>query len=454
MIDSGVMAFAEQLIDNNKDFDLLITPEDLLDLWGPGTVVPSQSSRPESISPTNWVSKIEIRSGVVYKPSTDSSKMHWKATSADDVHKGVPFESSLRMKMIIGAIMVRQQCPTKPGPDNTVSRTNINSDIKELGTWPEKWNLREKQVGFQLGQYFNATFNGTWIKSESRTRKLQGLDMLSLDFLDKPWGLLVSVCTGVAQRVALREVVAEVMLPITDGWIEKPKHWKTLLSTGEGLFEELKKPQFRDWAKNLDHDLQDALRLFLEYVLHKVCWTGVNSAGSLVVACPQFGDSGSCVHIPCRESRALTWIFKDTERSATFACLANTCFDDVPNVAKCQNIAHPQWQNRVPALITSVCQFRWLGADKWERSPQTLLNDGDEHLLGTSEEKRKVTIETSSNVPARLKVSDSPIRWPFRRRMWEQVGRVRTTLFIELRERTLMTEDHARDVIVFREYRT
>lgn len=224
MIGSGVMAFTEDSIDGDKDFDLLIAPEDLLDLWGPGAFVPSQSPRPESISPDKWLSGIEIRSGVVYKPSTDSSKMHWEAGSADDVRKGVPFELNLRMKMTIGAIMVKQQCPTKPGPDNTVSRTNINGEIKELGTWPEKWDLRERQIGIQLGQYANATFNGTWIKSESRTRKLEGLNSKSLDFLDQPWGLLVSVCTGVAQRVALREVVAEVMLPITDGWIEKPKH--------------------------------------------------------------------------------------------------------------------------------------------------------------------------------------------------------------------------------------
>jgi hypothetical protein len=94
-------------------------------------------------------------------------------------------------------------CPTKPDRHNTVARTNISSDMKELGTWPAQWELLEKQSGLSGGQFLNAAFNATWIRPDARTRKRKGLEELDLDFLNKPWGLLVSVCTGVARRVAL-----------------------------------------------------------------------------------------------------------------------------------------------------------------------------------------------------------------------------------------------------------
>jgi hypothetical protein len=78
------------------------------------------------------------------------------------------------------------------------------------------------QLRLQAGQILNATCNATWIRSGPQTRKQRGLEQVDLDFLDQPWGLFVSVCTGIAQRVTLREVVAEVMLPMTDRCIPKP----------------------------------------------------------------------------------------------------------------------------------------------------------------------------------------------------------------------------------------
>jgi hypothetical protein len=103
--------------------------------------------------------------------------------------------------------------------------------------------------------------------------------------------------------------------------MDKTVEWQTLMSTGEGLLEELKKPTFRYWFHTLEYEVKRSLDRFIGHVLRKICWTGVNDAGKLVVACPQFGDSGSCIHISSKEFRAFAWILKDTEQSATFACL-------------------------------------------------------------------------------------------------------------------------------------
>jgi hypothetical protein len=452
MIDSKVMVFAERSVDSDKKFDLSIAPEDLLSLWGPGTFIPCPSLGSEAISSAEWLSGIAIQDGIIYKPSTYSPQMHWKANTAYDVREGVPFELNLKAKMTIGAIWVRNSCPTKPGPHDTVLRTNIGNEVEELGTWPEKWTLREIQAGFQGGQFLNSTFNATWIKSDSRTRKQQGLKKVDLDFLNQPWGVLVSVCTGIAQRVALREVVAEVLSPMMDAWMEKTPEWQTLLSAGVLL--ELKEHTFRDWFKTLELDVQRALARFVDHTLHKICWTGVNNAGKLVVACPQFGDAGACIHVPLKCSQAFAWILKDNEGSATFACLTNTCFFGESLVNRCQRASHPQWRNHIPALITSVCQYQWSGADDWTKLPRKDLQNGSVCWMGTGEDKRRVTIETQTMGPTKLTISNRSTHWKFFRRAWERIERVRQIPHIELRERRLMTEDHTQDVVIVRDLET
>jgi hypothetical protein len=450
MIDSKVMAFTTRTSDCNKERDVCIPLEDLLDLWGPGDLIPYQSPKLEAEPPGDLLYGIAIRGGILYRPSRDSSKLHWKAGTANDMHAGFAFKLDLEKEVTIGAILVNQGCPTERGRNNTVVRTNISSEIKELGTWPAKWDVREKQAGLSSGQFVNATFNTTWIKTDSRTRKTKGLEAVDLDFLSQPWGLLVSVCNGVSQRVTLLEMVAEVMSPMMDAWMEKTVEWQTLMSTGEGLLEELKKPTFRDWFIMLNFNVQHAFNGFIRHILRKICWTGVNDAGKLVVACPQHGNLDACIHLSLKSSRAFTWLLKDTERSATFACLTNACFIVEPWLSTCQHTPHPQWQNQVSALITSVCQYQWLGADDWVKLPRKDLQNLSEYWMGTSEDKRKVTIQTHPGSPPRLTLLDSPAQWRFLRRAWERIERLRQSPHIELRESSLMTESHAMDVVIVR----
>jgi hypothetical protein len=449
MVDSMVMVFTRDEARIGGTYDLYIAPEEMTRLCGP---IGLRSCDPPHTSDSglkSWLQGIDIRRGRIIKPLDTSEKMHWQSDEAFNKQEGVPSILDMGKKIIIGAPpLVNKTCPIKPDKNGTVSRTDICSEIKESGTWPAKWDLREKQGGLQGEQFTNVNFNATWIKSDARTRKRKGFEEVDLDFLNKPWGLLVSVCTGLAQRVALREVLAEVMLPMMDAWMDKTADWQTLMSTGEGIIEELKKPTFRDWFHQLDFDVKRALDRFVSHVLRKICWTRVNDAGKLVLACPQFGDSGSCTHVSSRDFRALAWILKDTERSATFACLTNTCLVVKPYLDRCQDALQPQWQNRVPALITSVCQYRWLGADDRAQTPQSALQSGSVYWMATSEDKRLVTIETHPSSPAQLVISNSPTPWRLIRRAWERVERIRESTILELREKDSMTEDRATEVVI------
>jgi hypothetical protein len=350
-----------------------------------------------------------------------------------------------------GSPLINLNSPTKPDRHNTVARTNISSDMKERGTWSAQWELREKQSGLSGGQFLNTAFNATWIRSDARTRKRKGLEELDLEFLNKPWGLLVSVCTGVARRVALRKVMAEVMLPMIEAWMDKSVKWQDLMSTGEGLLNELKKPTFRDWFHTLNSDTKRALDRFVGHVLRKICWTGVNRADKLVVACPQFDDSSSCVHISSKDSRALTWILKHTERSATFARLTNSCFIVSPWPVGCQNTPSPLWQNHVSALITSVCQYKWLGADDWEQIPRSNLQNGNVYWMSAGEDKRLITIGTHHSSPVKLIIPHSSAPLRLLRRAWERIEKIRETQIVELREDNLTIEDRATGVVIVHE---
>jgi hypothetical protein len=121
MIGSKVMVFAERFVDHDEKFDLFIAPEDLLSLWGPGTLIPYSPFGPDYEPSAEWLCGIAIRGGIIYKPLAHSGQMHWKAGTADDVRKD-PFQWNLKTKMTIGAILVKKYCLTEPGPQNTVLR--------------------------------------------------------------------------------------------------------------------------------------------------------------------------------------------------------------------------------------------------------------------------------------------------------------------------------------------
>lgn len=131
MVDSQIMAFVDRAPDANEKFDLAITPEDLLDLWGPGNLVSSRSSDREEILPAKWLHGIAIRGGIIYKPSANSSKMHWKAGTAEDALTQIEFLMVPQQRIIIGGLdLVNEKCPVRPGRDNTVSRTNIDTVVR------------------------------------------------------------------------------------------------------------------------------------------------------------------------------------------------------------------------------------------------------------------------------------------------------------------------------------
>lgn len=249
----------------------------------------------------------------------------------------------------------------------------------------------------------------------------------------------------------MREVVAEVMLPIVDARIPKVVGWQALVSNGEGILKELKNPQFRTWVAQLSENEQSTLSECLSYVLGKMQWTGISAASDLVLSCPAIRHWSGCVHVRESEPRVFSSILKDTEGSATFACLTNTCFTIAPWLETCQKTSTPQWQNNISALVTSVCQYQWSGAKYLQQVAQNGLPKGVSYWIGSNDDRRRVTVDTHTTGPTRLIVSDKPMNWKLLRRTWEHYEKSRRSNYIELLERTSMTDKFATEVVIVRQ---
>ncbi|KAG9529359.1 purine and uridine phosphorylase, partial [Aureobasidium melanogenum] len=357
-----------------------------------------------------------------------------------------------RDPIIIGGFHVNQDCPFKKAFDKSMSRLDTASQPHVLGTFSEFWSLREVQYGSQAGQYALVAINMTWIKTDARTIESAVINGdWDLDTLEAPWGLLVSVCTGVAQRVPLREVVAEVMPAMVAAMRRRPQEWE-LLAQNHNIVEKFKDPTFKTWYNSLKRPEKDALDVVTEYILKKIYWTGVDQREKLVVACPSFGDASGCIHMPREQNQALASILKDSEDCATFASVTTKCIET--DDQKCRNSHQPKWQDRASLLITSVCQYQQLKTGKRQKLCSPGLQDGKQYWMGYIRDYRRFTaqVQSASGSSIVLKISDSkcPVGWArlaWARLAWERVDRTKSC-YIRLVERQLVNEEGAEEVFV------
>lgn len=241
-------------VTHDSKCDLRTSIVDLLEMWGPGQVIIDRNVVTEEN-----ICLVKICDGVIYK-TTDKSRrvLHWvKGTTSKGPHDQDCFDKN--EKLIIGLspplATLNTDCPLShtATPYQNLNQFHTNSMIHELGTWAAYWDQTERQAGLSGGNFIFGAFNLTWIKNGSETikkRKLGGAHF-DLQFLEAPWGVSVSACTGVAQRVPLREVVADAMVPMVEAWGNRPDEW-TELSKIHGIVDQFRSPAFVSWFNGLD----------------------------------------------------------------------------------------------------------------------------------------------------------------------------------------------------------
>ena len=398
---------------SDKSYDLLASPEGLADTWDVWRLITDgRALHGEGIY------AIEIGDGLIscageVQHSTDLGitipKLHWNRGKGD-LGSATPF--SLHSKALIGTATVNPLCPVDVHQSWLIAQVGMAT----LGTEDSYWEPEKAQVGLQLGEYAALMFNTSWARREGRTLKHIHLRPdINLSFLQSDWGLQISYCTGVARRVSLCHLLADVTPVLIDALVQKPPGWSDL-RTVHDIIGALRGTNFRDWIEALAPALQTNVVQIVRYVLLLLQDTGIDRSGeNLVAIWPQKNEPLGCLKIPCKNATSWARILADSPHCATFAYITPICL--IEDNCECQRLQAAPWHNRSLALNTAVSRF--VNSGIVTTGPWALRHE-QSYLIGTPE-KYFLGKAIISNNPPRLYISTSMIPERLQARIKERI---------------------------------
>ena len=337
-------------LESDQAYDLLASPEDLADTWDVWNFIIDTNA-----PCVEMICGIEVGGGIISAAEEFESladlenvvtNLHWSRESRSTSFKA-PFH--FRTKALIGATSVNRRCPM----DGNQSWVNAHVAMDTLGAEESFWERSEAHAGLQGGQYVVAQFNVTWVKRPGSTLKHIHLRPdINLPFLQSDWGLQISYCTGVAQRVSLCTLLADVIPDLIEPLFQKPDSW-TSLNTNYNIIGALHGNNFKSWFESLNRGLQDDVYRVVRYVLLVLQDTGIDRSGDHLVAIwPHKSDPLRCFKIPCKKATSWAQMLADSPNCATFAYITSLCLET--DECKCQKQQTPLWHNKSFILNTAV----------------------------------------------------------------------------------------------------
>jgi hypothetical protein len=230
----------QTLLDASERLYLSATCEEIVDSWGPGYFITDVDAPYGKRLYGLW-----IRGGII-KPDPGltggEGLFHWSLEFGSSTSQSKTF--SYWEKILIGTItgntvfpLVTTEHHEEPTPitANTAcplvtaeSHKESEPYLSRLGTAPDWWSFTEIQGIASLSPPY-CTFQGALAMTKQSGIPLKRLlldrwigdDNLSL--FEEPWGLQVSLCTGVTRRVPLRALIEESLFRYidslnVDGW--------------------------------------------------------------------------------------------------------------------------------------------------------------------------------------------------------------------------------------------
>lgn len=200
------------------------------------------------------------------------------------------------------------------------------------------------------------SFNPIYVKQDGITLKQRQLMLpfneIDIVFLNSASGLQPSLCTGVARRVSLRVLLADVMVPIVESRLSKPFHWEALkveLAMAQDFCQGLE-----TWFGAPKPGLRETAVCIVRSMLEVLQDTGINKKGDeIVLAWVRKESPYSCLRIRLDKSNDWLRILTDSETCAISACIAPLCFECGKH--KCRGVEVASWEPQIYALETAVC---------------------------------------------------------------------------------------------------
>jgi hypothetical protein len=449
------------------EFHLRAYPEDVLDTWGPGDMITDLHDHQKifaisigggyiTINPANplgvepclhWsrqLSYLDPSQSTVCTPVASALPNVSQQDGIDNVtslpqrllfdnagqnyHSNESKLSFDRYSMVtIGAVAVNSKC--RPDPESQMR--GAASRLRELGTFPSYWEVSERQLGFsiQAGQGGVATlqFNQTWVKMRGITKKSRMLIQRALYTaeLESYFGVQASFCTGIARRVRLRDLLADVLPAYVAGLITKPPLWASL-KDDFNIIDTLRTTDLPEWVDKLDYEHQRAFENLIVAVLFLLQDTGVDQKGeTFVIACVHPNFPFQCFKVPCRKENYWTRVLADSEEIATFAYMTADCLET--DRVKCRG-PESSWTNSTSLLWTAVsqcCQGTTMSVASTSTAVQRwTLKSSESYLLGSTNAPLLARVgslgrgtEESRLVVSTSKIPPGHLKWMFRKGM-------------------------------------
>jgi hypothetical protein len=178
---------------------------------------------------------------------------------------------------------------------------------------------------------------------------------IDLAFLDSSCGLQISLCTGVSRRVALRKLLADVMVPFFESRrFARYADWEDL-KTRHAIVNNFRDGDLGKWFDELPTPLKETTIYIVRSMLEVLKHTGIDRNGEeLVIAWVRQESPFSCLRLRCEKTSLWARILADSDDCATFACITPSCLEN--RNYRCQNLIVAPWHNVSNLLDTAVCQ--------------------------------------------------------------------------------------------------
>ncbi|KAH7308500.1 hypothetical protein B0I35DRAFT_442073 [Stachybotrys elegans] len=323
-------------------YDIRASLINVLDTWGPGEVVTRSTNRRIPLA-------IRIGGGYI-RPLGAGDKYHWDL-SINITADSPPLD--MNGEVLIGQLVtVNSLCIL----DEARSWEASSGIFEELGTYDSYSELAERQFGLQGGpDYLAMTTHMTWAKRRGKTVKSRNLDRedyLLVPFLEFHWGVRVSFCTGVAQRVPLRQLVAD-LLPAFSACLTSPTTkllWMSLESR-QVLEQFRSQDSLSSWLSGLPEEMYRFVLVLIRQILETLRDTGLSpDRRYFSVAWPCNGVVNRCLRMSLEDCK-WTPMLADSDDCATFAYVSDKCLE--AKEKSCQG-PNPKWQGQIHLLETAV----------------------------------------------------------------------------------------------------
>jgi hypothetical protein len=400
MLHSPVLVFGfarnernSRIANSTRKYNVCATPEQIIDTWGPGNFVVSSGGDGK----LNIIS-ILIGGGSICLDSERHNMYHW----SPDLQQTLNQEATMRLtEKITVATSIALNLECNLSEEDCLRVCDAYRD--PLGTFEPYWAVVERQAGFQGGQYATVVYNQTWAKRTGTTLKelqmLQPIDQI-LPFLESTWGLQVSFCSGLARRVKMRELMADVLPAFMQRKVPCPALWSELRDT-HGFLDTLKQSDLAPWLSRVSqqhstcYDFACALIRSIAMILHD---TGIDPSEKHFVVGWIPAEASiplQCIRLPVTKTNYWTKVLQDSSDCATFAYLTTACLQ--LQGRGCRN-TKSSWHGEIALVETEVHRH----VDRYQTEDLVRhwrLEDGQSYAIGRYQLNQSVQLRAHVERP-------------------------------------------------------